>query len=320
MRNCEYCAILVTTLRGSKTVPLQLPEKPINHAKGRPVNKEERFDRLVGLIYDTAHDANDVTVATDANDANDANGARAPDAVIDAIRVELGELRESHEDTHGLMRRLAPHIERSGNLRSRIRQLQVGQAIQQIELAHLPFGLVWVGTGLQVVIQNARAGALLKPGSGIWVENNRLKAWVQTDMERLDLALHNALRAEERKGILLALRRRDQPVPLLASVIPVMPPPDGAVGPGQRFALVILQNPDEAAIGLAHLQRVYGFTAAECKLAEALLANDTLDSYGERTGVRRSTLRSHLAHLFKKTGTCRQSELVRLLMLAQPRV
>ena len=136
----------------------------------------------------------------------------------------------------------------------------------------------------------------------------------------LGLALHNALRAEERKGILLALRRRDQPVPLLASVIPVMAPPDGAVGPGTRFALVILQNPDEAAIGLAHLQWVYGFTAAECKLAEALLANDTLESYGERTAVSRSTLRSHLAHLFKKTGTCRQSELVRLLMLAQPRV
>ncbi len=69
-----------------------------------------------------------------------------------------------------------------------------------------------------------------------------------------------------------------------------------------------------------HLQRVYGFTAAECKLAEALLANDTLDSYGERTGVSRSTLRSHLAHLFKKAGTCRQSELVRRLLLAQPRV
>ena len=54
--------------------------------------------------------------------------------------------------------------------------------------------------------------------------------------------------------------------------------------------------------------------------AKALLNNDRLESHGERTAVRRSTLRSHLAHLFNKTGTCRQSELVRLLMLAQPRV
>ena len=111
-------------------------------------------------------------------------------------------------------------------------------------------------------------------------------------------------------------------MPLLASVIPVTAPPAGGQSAGgcdDRFALIILQNPDEAAIGLAHLQCVYGFTAAECKLAEALLGNDTLESYAVRAAVSRSTLRSHLAHLFKKTGTCRQSELVRLLLHAQPR-
>ena len=288
------------------------------------MNKEESFDRIVGLIYDTVNDT-----------AHDTAGA---DAVMQAIRAELGEpdqpdqpdqphhAGESPGGAQSLMRRLAPHIERSGSLRRRIRQLELRQSVQQIELAHLPFGLVWVGAGLQVVTHNARAGVLLQADSGIWLENNRLTAWVTTDMERLGLALHNALRADERKGILLALRRRDRPVPLLASVIPVMGPPtgnlgsDGQDGGGERFALVILQNPDEAAIGLAHLQRVYGFTAAERKLAEALLNNDTLESYATRTALSRSTLRSHLAHLFKKTGTCRQSELVRLLMLAQPRV
>ncbi len=283
------------------------------------MNKEDRFDRIVGLIYDTVNDT-----------AHDSGRA---DAVMEAIRAELGEpdapQGDAHKEADSLMRRLTPHIERSGSLRGRIQQLEARQTIQRIELAHLPFGLVWVGAGLQVVTQNTRAGALLHEGSGICVRDNRLTAWVATDRERIDLALHNALRAEERKGILLALRRRDQLVPLLASVIPVMAPPDGAAGfggPGQpgetgdRFALVILQNPDEAAIGLAHLQLVYGFTASECKLAEALLNNDTLDSYGARTTLSRSTLRSHLAHLFKKTGTNRQSKLVRLLMLAQPRV
>ena len=260
---------------------------------------------------------------------------RKTDAVTEAISVELGELGESHGDTHGLMRRLSPHLARSGRLRNRIQQLEARQTIQQIELAHLPFGLVWVGAGLQVVTQNARAVALLQEGSGICVRDNRLTAWVATDRERLDLALYNALRVDERKGILLALRRRDQPVPLLASVIPVIAPPGGAAGlagpadpgvpgghceTGEGFALVILQNPNEAAIGLAHLQLVYRFTASERKLAEALLRNETLESYADRTAVCRSTLRSHLAHLFKKTGTNRQSELVRLLMLAQPRV
>jgi DNA-binding CsgD family transcriptional regulator len=34
--------------------------------------------------------------------------------------------------------------------------------------------------------------------------------------------------------------------------------------------------------------------------------------------VSRNTVRTHLAHLFAKTGTSRQAELVRLLMLARP--
>ena len=295
------------------------------------MNKEESFDRIVGLIYDTVnHAANDAT-----------HGTAGADAVMQAIRAELGASDEPHALSESnvpneprmppcgaasLMRRLAPHIERSGSLRSRIRQLEVRHATQQTELAHLPFGLVWVDAHLQVVSQNARAVVLLKPDSGIWVDGNRLTAWVAIDMERLGLALKNAVRADEPKGTLLALRRRNRPVPLLASVIPVKASLGGAVGrgsasnPSERFALVMLQNPDQAAIELAHLQVVYGFTTAERKLAEALLQNDTLESYGERACVSRSTLRSHLAHLFKKTGTNRQTELVRLLMLAQPRI
>ena len=298
------------------------------------MNNEESFDRIVGLIYDTVNDAvNDAVNDPFSDNVGDkAHGTARADAVIQAIRAEIGEpdeLLDSPCVTSSLMRRLAPHIERSGRLRSRIRQLEGRHATQQTELAHLPFGLVWVGATLQVVSQNARAVALLKPESGIWVDGNRLAAWVATDLERLEQALHNALRADDRKGILLALRRRNRPVPLLASVIPVIASPNGEGGLGSagstsgasdRFALVILQNPDEVALGLAHLQLVYGFTAAERKLAEALLHNDTLESYGERTGVSRSTLRSHLAHVFKKTGTNRQTELVRLLMLAQPRV
>ena len=87
------------------------------------MNKEDRFDCIVGLIYDTVNDS-----------ALDTAGA---DAVMQAIRAELDEPDEPHEPHHtgespggvdSLMRRLAPHIERSGRLRSRIRQLEHRQS------------------------------------------------------------------------------------------------------------------------------------------------------------------------------------------------
>ena len=139
------------------------------------MNKEESFDRIVGLIYDTVNDT--------ANDATHGTVGASADAVMRAIRAEIGEpdaLLDSPCIANSLMRRLAPHIERSGSLRSRIRQLEVWHATQQTELAHLPFGLVWVDAHLQVVSQNARAVVLLKPDSGIWVDGNHLTAWVAT--------------------------------------------------------------------------------------------------------------------------------------------
>ena len=278
------------------------------------MNIEERFERIVGLIDESAQDV------------NCAGPSDGPDAVMDAVLTELRAMGGSLQDADGLIRRLSRHLVHSDRLQRRIRQLEVQQSIQQIEMDQLSFGLVWVAEDLKVVLQNVRATLLLQSGGGICIRDGRLTAWIATDTGRLELALRNALHAGERQGILLALHQRDQPVPLLASVIPVTCAPAGvarSAGSARasgRFALVVLQNPDEAAIGLKHLQIVYGFTAAQCKLAEALLRNDTLESFSQRSGVARSTLRSHLALLFKKTGTKRQSELVRLLMLAQPRM
>ena len=111
------------------------------------MNRENRFDHIVGLIYDAAHDT-----------AHDSAGN---DAVLQAIQAELGNPEEPHEDADNLMRRLTPHLARSDSLRGRIRQLQMQHFIQQVELTNLPFGLVWVGADLRVVTQNARAESLL---------------------------------------------------------------------------------------------------------------------------------------------------------------
>ena len=209
-------------------------------------------------------------------------------------------------------------MERSASMRQRMHKLEEQQAIRQLELDHLPFGLVWIGPDLRVITVNMRADNLLKAADGRGLRDGRLYTWLATDLERLELALHAAMRPVERKSRLLAIRRRAQTLPLLASVIPAVLPPDATPAPCGPLALVILQYPDETSFGLKHLQVVYGFTTAERALAEALLHNETVESFADSTGVSRNTVRSHLARLFTKTGTSRQAELVRLLMLARP--
>jgi len=110
-------------------------------------------------------------------------------------------------------------------------------------------------------------------------------------------------------------------VPLLVSVIPATMPQ--ALDPlsGGPFALLILQDPGRQTLPQAtQLQLIFRLTPAETRLVEALLDNETIESYALKMNVSRNTVRTHLASLFAKTGTRRQAELLRALLTSQPHV
>jgi DNA-binding CsgD family transcriptional regulator len=62
------------------------------------------------------------------------------------------------------------------------------------------------------------------------------------------------------------------------------------------------------------LRQQWRFTAAEARLALALVRGATLDEAGEMLGVRKNTVRTQLRVLFDKTDTHRQAELLRVLL------
>lgn len=64
----------------------------------------------------------------------------------------------------------------------------------------------------------------------------------------------------------------------------------------------------------AELRQLYGLTATEACLANLLMEGKALDECCHLLGIRRSTARTHLQHLFEKVGVQRQSELVSLLL------
>jgi DNA-binding CsgD family transcriptional regulator len=62
------------------------------------------------------------------------------------------------------------------------------------------------------------------------------------------------------------------------------------------------------------LQQLYGITPAEARLAERLCAGDTLAGAAARCGVSEATVKTQLNRLFEKTGTQRQTDLLRVLL------
>ena len=66
------------------------------------------------------------------------------------------------------------------------------------------------------------------------------------------------------------------------------------------------------------LVQLYGLTPAETRLLVLLAQNMTLREAADTLGVGEATVKTHLQHVFAKTATSRQAEVVRLVMSALP--
>jgi DNA-binding CsgD family transcriptional regulator len=62
----------------------------------------------------------------------------------------------------------------------------------------------------------------------------------------------------------------------------------------------------------------FGLTQAEARLALHLVAGETLRSAAVKLGISYETTRSSLKNIFRKTETCRQAELVIVILTALP--
>ena len=88
---------------------------------------------------------------------------------------------------------------------------------------------------------------------------------------------------------------------------------------GAAFLLIVTTFGAHAALpDLSLLHGLFDLTPKEAALAAALASGLTLKQAAAQHAVRMSTARTHLEHIFQKTGTHQQSQLVLLLKSAQP--
>jgi DNA-binding CsgD family transcriptional regulator len=73
--------------------------------------------------------------------------------------------------------------------------------------------------------------------------------------------------------------------------------------------------PDRASLpGVVRLRAEFGLTKAEARLALRLADGSSLASAAQAFNVKLTTIRSQLQQVFAKTGTCRQTELVAMIL------
>ena len=112
----------------------------------------------------------------------------------------------------------------------------------------------------------------------------------------------------------LPVRRPSGKRPLTAVVRAVEEAPTNGDAMAPATLLFILDPEIPVETVEAELRQLYGLTSTEACLANLLMEGKALDECCTLLGIRRSTARTHLQHLFEKLGVQRQSELVSLLL------
>lgn len=83
-----------------------------------------------------------------------------------------------------------------------------------------------------------------------------------------------------------------------------------------RGAVIFLTQPhQEREASPELLARIYDLTPAAASVGALLIAGMSTEEVAESLGIEVTTVRSHLRQLFDRTGTSRQAELVRRLLL-----
>ncbi len=83
----------------------------------------------------------------------------------------------------------------------------------------------------------------------------------------------------------------------------------------EPFAVIFLSDPHwQNDFEPARLERFYGLTPAEARLTILLVQGLSLEEGAGKLNVSLNTVRTHLKRIFTKTGTNRQSEVVRIIL------
>lgn len=181
-----------------------------------------------------------------------------------------------------------------------------------------PTGIVLLDKGGNTVFANRAARNMATLNDAFAIEKDGIRALRNGNGKSLQRLIAEAADqavgpAPGQTGVLRLSRRSGKRDYLV--VVARLPRRYGIFAPWAAAICLLIFDP-EARPELPQdlLQRVYGLTAAEARMAVKLLGCGTVEAAAKDLGVAVTTARFHLASIFRKTGTERQTDLIRLLM------
>jgi DNA-binding NarL/FixJ family response regulator len=216
---------------------------------------------------------------------------------------------------------LVPHLQQALRTQDKLAAL-ADSAVELAGALEVVRRGVIIVAGEQLVINlNSAAERILRADDGICLRSGRIAATSTRAEQELHRAIQSALAGEPstvRTGRSLTCSRPSGKRPYVIHVLPSHR--RNADEPlRQPMALVLIIDPeDEPEPAVALLRRLYHLTQAEAEVALRVMHGEDLKQIAEELSISWTTVRTHLQHVFDKTDTHRQAELVRLLLVLSP--
>ena len=255
-----------------------------------------------------------------------------PQGIVDALAANLERgltssalfnIQWSEKDgplDDGVRHRAAlvvPHFQRAVAIGRLFDQHRTVEAVLTETLSHVEAGVFLVNPRGNLVFVNAEGEAMLDEGSILRRRKDRLNA-VNPDADR---TLRDIFVAAETGDI--SVGTSGVAVPLSTSltdrwIAHVLPLTSGArQSSGMSFdataPVFVRKAPLANPTPLQGLAKLYGLTASEIRVLDAVSKVTGVKAIAEMLGISQATVKTHLNNVFRKTKTNRQSELIKLV-------
>jgi DNA-binding CsgD family transcriptional regulator len=214
-----------------------------------------------------------------------------------------------------------PHLQRAVRVSQQVDASNVVLAAYSDILEQSATGVLLLDRSGRVSFANRAARAMAQTGDGFRLRGERIEAVngpFEAPLQRLVAAAAGRMDGVvAARGGVMRLPRKSGKADYAIAAAPLA---DATWSETGTVAFVLITDPDASSPhAAAAIRQLFGLSAAEVRVAERLMLGETPEQAAASLSIRTSTARWHLASLYRKTGTSRQSQLVRLL-ISVPRI
>jgi DNA-binding CsgD family transcriptional regulator/PAS domain-containing protein len=245
------------------------------------------------------------------------------DKHIGLLATARSRRRRAFSPRHALlMDMVSPHVGRALQLRQRLAHAEEARRTLAGALDAIGDPVILLDATGRILAANSAADLELASGHAIAACGGRLVSASTPDDAMLQAAVRACAAATEGATascpVPTALRTSRASIAITCFPLS-MRRVEEACGLRTARVLVAITDPTRIMRGVAHLLRMlYGLTPTEALLAEGIAGGGDLDEIAERLRMSKGTARIHLRHVFLKTETRRQAQLVALVHRVLP--